>query len=179
ALTYEAFGEGSFAPRAALLSIGAPLYHYVDTSAYIAPLALFLAIIAIVSAFRRRGGDVRLWFWLAVAIGAFPGIVGTYTPFSSVIYPLPVINQFRVPSRHTFEWTLAVSVLAAYGWDAVADYFARRQRIAISANRVGVIIACALLLTGAVIAALWWRGTAQPPVPNPTIYTGLPEGPYS
>src|SRR5260370_1129273 len=68
ALSYEVFGEGSFTPREALLSIGAQLYHYVDTSAYVAPLALLFALTAVVSAWRAGAArDSRIWFWLAVA----------------------------------------------------------------------------------------------------------------
>src|SRR5205085_9320908 len=117
ALSYEAFGEGSFAPREALRSTFAPLYHYVDTSAYLAPLALLLATVAIVCAFSRRVRDARLWFWLAAALTAFVPMLGTHTPFYALAYRVPVLNQFRVPSRHTFEWTFATSILAAYGWD--------------------------------------------------------------
>ena len=180
ALTYEAFGEGSFAPREALLSVGAPLYHYVDTSAYLAPLALLLALCAIICALsRRRSADARLWFWLAVALCGFALMLGAHTSLYRFVYRVPVLNQFRVPSRHTFEWTLAVSILAAYGWDAVANYFARRrQTTTIRARAFDVTLALALLFIGIVVAALWWRATAQPPVPNPSIYTGLTETYY-
>ncbi len=177
ALSYETFGEGSFTLREALLSIGAPLYHYVDTSAFLAPLALLLALCAVACAGCGRLRDARVWFWLAVALGAFLLILGTHTPIYHLVYHVPVLNQFRVASRHTFEWTLATSILAAYGWDAGADYFARR-RAATHVGRRDVYIMFALLALGGAIAALWWRATSIPPVPNPAIYTGLPEAAY-
>ena len=178
ALGYEAFGEGSFTPREALLSIGAPLYHYVDTSAYLAPLALLLAAAAIVFAARGLVRDTRLWFWLAVAVVAFLLLLGTNTPLYRLAYRVPVLNQFRVPSRHTFEWTLAVSILAAYGWDAVANRFAQRQRATPRASRFDLPVALTLLAAGVACAALWWRATSRPPAPNLAIYTGLPEKSY-
>jgi len=120
ALSYNTFGEGSFTAREAVLSIGAPLYHYVDTSAYIAPIALGCALIAVYAALRGQLRDARVWFWLVVAVVAFLLMIGANTPLYRLVFHIPVLNQFRVPSRHTFEWTLAVSVLAAYGWDSLA-----------------------------------------------------------
>ncbi|HEX8072000.1 MAG TPA: hypothetical protein VF546_18775 [Pyrinomonadaceae bacterium] len=188
-LSYEAFGEGSFAPREAALSILAPLYHYVDTSAYLAPLALLLAAVAIVCAWRgRTPRDARLWFWVAVAGAAFLLMLGAHTPLYRLVYLVPVVNSFRVPSRHAFEWTLALAVLAAYGWDATAAYFRARRRAADEAggstthgrggHNFRLAVALLLFAVGCVVAALWWRATSAPPVPNPSIYTGLPEAYY-
>jgi hypothetical protein len=178
-ISYERFGEGSFTLREALLSIGAPLYHYVDTSAYLSPLALSLAVCAIAFALReRKRADTRLWFWSAAALVAFILVLGANTPLYRLVYLIPVLKQFRVPSRHTFEWTFAVSILAAYGWDGIAEYFARRREERKQASRLGLPIALTLLTLGLVVGALWWRATSKPPTPDPTIYTGLPEVSY-
>jgi len=178
-LSYEAFGEGSFTLREALLSIGAPLYHYVDTSVYLAPLAILLAACAIILALLGpERVDARLWFWMLAAIVAFLLLLGTHTPLYRLVYRMPIQNQFRVPSRHTFEWTFAVSILAAYGWDAVAAYFARRAQPRTRTIRLELSIALVLLVLGLVVGAWWWRATSKPPVPNPSIYTGLPEASY-
>ncbi|MFL6211178.1 MAG: hypothetical protein ACJ74W_20180 [Pyrinomonadaceae bacterium] len=177
-LTYEIFSEGSFTLREAVLSIGAQLYHYVDTGTYVTPLALVLAIVAIVWAARRRIDDTRIWFWLAVAIVAFVLLLGESTPVNQLVYRLPVINKFRVPSRHTFEWTLALSILAAYGWDAVADYYKRWHAQQQQQGRRLTLIATLLLGATIIVGALWWRAVVQPPQPNPSIYTGLPERAY-
>src|SRR5206468_3923261 len=104
ALSYSTFGEGSFTAREALLSIGAPLYHYIDTSGYVAPLALVGTAFAIYAAIRGRVRDARFWFWLAVAVVGFLLMLGTNTPLHQLVYRVPVLNQFRVSSRHTFEW---------------------------------------------------------------------------
>ncbi|MDQ3908378.1 MAG: hypothetical protein M3268_08525, partial [Acidobacteriota bacterium] len=185
------------------------LYHYVDTGTYVAPLALLLALCAVVAALRARGrAEARVWFWLAVAAVSFLLLLGSNTPLNRLAYHVPVIRQFRVPSRHTFEWTLAVSVLAAYGWDAVAAWFARRRELvtikgsarggttrekatgdrttderatgerATRARGLNLVVALALLAAGLFVGAMWWRATSRPPVPNPSIYTGLPESSY-
>jgi Bacterial membrane protein YfhO len=173
-LSYEAFGDGSFTLREALLSIGAPLYHYIDTSAYLTPLVLALAITAAVCAWLGRGTrDPRIWFWLAVAVVGFVLMLGAHTPAYRIVYHVPVLNSFRVPSRHTFEWTLAISILSAFGWDLVADYFERRR--ATTSRKLENVMVLLLFLIAGVVGLLWWRATYTPPAPNPSIYTGLPE----
>ena len=172
-LSYNTFGEGSFTLREALLSIGAPLYHYVDTSAYIAPLALVCLLIALIAVVRGRLRDARFWFWLAVAVVSFLLMLGTNTPLYQLVYRLPVLSQFRVPSRHTFELTLAISVLAAYGWDELSTIINSRAR-----GNWQWIAAASLALISVVIGVLWWRGTQARPDPNPNIYTSLAESTY-
>ncbi len=184
ALTYEVFSEGSFTMREALLSLGAQLYHYVDTGTYVAPLALLLALIAVVCcALRGRNADARVWFWALVAVVAFILLLGANTPLNRVVYRLPVVNKFRVPSRHTFEWTLAISILAAYGWDATTAYFKRRRERRTHNSKLNtynfeLITALLLLAITITVGALWWRAIVQWPEPNPTIYTALPERSY-
>ena len=177
-LSYQGFGEGAFSPREALLSIGAPLYHYVDTSAYVTPLALILSAIALVSGWRRRARhDSRIWFWLIAAVVAFLLMLGPHTPLYRIAYLVPVLNSFRVASRHTFEWTFALSVLAAFGWDTVADYF--RNTISRNSDTKLHLLGVAILIVVTVVTGVvWWFAANTPPRPNPSIYTGLPESIY-
>ncbi|HYX42052.1 MAG TPA: hypothetical protein VE821_10165, partial [Pyrinomonadaceae bacterium] len=100
--------------------------------------------------------------------------LGPNTPLYQLVYRVPVLNQFRVPSRHTFEWTLAVSLLAAYGWDLLAPVLARRARKGASYWIVAALIAAACVG----VSVLWWRATQLRPEPNPNIYTYLTEPIY-
>ena len=176
-LTYARFSEGSYSLREALLSLGAPLYHYVDTSPYVTPLALILAVFAVALYSGRQGRfDVRIWFWLLVAIVSFLLLLGSNTPLHRVVYWIPVLNQFRVPSRHTFEFTLSVSILAAFGWDWIVSLVKTTSEQ--TSRRRNIAVALILLTTSIVIGVLWWKATAKPPVPHPTIYTGLSESSY-
>lgn len=173
-LTYEIFSEGSFTLREAVLSLAAPLYHYVDSGTYVTPLAFVMCLVAVIALLKRRVRDERIWFWMIVAVVAWLLLLGASTPLNRFIYHVPVLNSFRVPSRHTFEWTLAISVLAAFGWDIVEDYF--RRRIDQSAGPKYSLIAATLLLAASVlVAVLFWNAVVQLPQPNPSIYTGLPE----
>ena len=177
-LTYELFSEGSFTIGEAVLSLGAPIYHYIDSGTYLTPLAFVMALVAIGSIVRRRVKDERIWFWLFTAAVAFLLLLGPNTPLNWLVYHIPVLNGFRVPSRHTFEWTLAVSVLAAFGWDIVEAYFRRGQSERAVATNHKTIVAVALIVAAAIVGVLFWRALSQEPEPNPSIYTGLPERLY-
>jgi len=157
-ITYDFFSQGSFTPSAAILSFIAPLYHYIDVTTYVAPLACALALYAVLWAMRRREtSDPRICFWLAVAVGALLFMLGEHTPLYHFAYYIPIINLFRIPSRHAFEWTFALSLLAAYGWDALRATYAARQRIETEASdrRRSFVVAALLALT-ALVGALWF-----------------------
>src|SRR5262249_45521361 len=147
-----------------------PLYHYIDTTGYLAPLGIVCAIIAIYAAIRGRVRDARLWFWFVVAVVAFLLMLGTNTPFYQLIYRVPVLNQFRVPSRHSFEWTLAASVIAAYGWDALEVHAEKKSR---KPRRPEMAIIVALFVITGLTGAMWFRAVDVPPTTNPTIFTAL------
>ncbi|HEY6230958.1 MAG TPA: YfhO family protein [Pyrinomonadaceae bacterium] len=156
-LTYDLFTQGSFAPSPLLKSNLAPLFYPYDVHSYVLPLALALAGVS-VYAYWRNGlrRDSRVLFWLATAIVALILMLGAYTPFYRVIYHLPLLNRFRVPARHTFEWTFAVAVLASYGWEVVADWV-RRLRTRHPRSEALTRGSAIILLAAAVgVGAAWW-----------------------
>ncbi|MDT7602615.1 MAG: hypothetical protein QOF61_612 [Acidobacteriota bacterium] len=183
ALAYEVFSDGAFTPFEALRSLVAPPYHLIEVTTYVAPVALALAIVGACVAWRSR--DARTVFWIVVAVLSFLLMLGTATPLNWIVYHLPALNRFRYPSRHAFEWSFAVALLAARGFDALAS--ARQvgaddardvpatslwSRLLHSrANRLAVgwvlVVACAL------VGLLWWHDAmrrASPPL------TGLDMG---
>lgn len=131
-LTYETFGEGSFTLRQALESFALPLFPQTDVVAYVAPLAFALATVGAWCALRRaeRRRDPRPLFWLCVAAAAFVLMLGATTPLYRLVYQLPVLSRFRVPSRHTAEWTFSLAILAAYGFDFMTRKVAARAKSA-------------------------------------------------
>ncbi|PWT89022.1 MAG: hypothetical protein C5B55_12070, partial [Blastocatellia bacterium] len=173
-ITYQRFSEGSFSFKEALLSIGAPLYHYVDTSTFLAPIALLFAVACLVLYSRRDRSDSRSLFWIITALVSFVLLLGSNTPLSRVAYLIPVLKQFRVPSRHTFEWTLAVSILAAYGWDRTRSLVRGSKKL--QTRNILAAVALAVLAIG--IGFFWWRLASAPAQPHPTIFTNLHEGAY-
>ncbi len=159
-ISYEQFSEGAFRFSMAWKSWLDPFHIFGDVTAYVSPLVVLLAIIAVVTAWRKR--EPRVWFWLLVAVVGWLLMIGPATPLFKLVFQLPVINHFRVPSRHSFEWTFAVSVLAAYGWDVVGAWFAR-----VKTNFANYAVAVVLLIASLLIGAAWYRATAAMfPVPD-------------
>ncbi|HUE84325.1 MAG TPA: YfhO family protein [Pyrinomonadaceae bacterium] len=157
-LTYEMFGEGSFTFSQAVRSFLLPLYteRFADVTSFVPPLVFLLAVVAVVSAFRSTTVDLRIWFWFAVAIISAVLMLGPYTPLYKLAYQVPLLNQFRVPSRHAFEWTFALSILGAYGWDSLKWHRTKADKRPSSLSTLIVIV---LLVLSGIVAALWWRAT--------------------
>ncbi|HEV2884273.1 MAG TPA: YfhO family protein, partial [Pyrinomonadaceae bacterium] len=165
-LNYQLLTQGSMNPLLLVNSFITPLFHVIDMTAYVPPLAVLLGAIAVYGHIRWSNGkrDLRVYFWLTLAVLAGILMMGSWTPFYRIVYHLPLLNRFRVPSRHTFEWTFAVGVLAAYGWDTLAQ-IVRQRREAIQ-DKASLIFYVALLLFvfSAVAGGLWWW--KQPQVPG-------------
>ena len=120
-LTYRTFTQLSTPPWMWWRSVLLPLYFRIESSPYVAGLVLLLAIVGAIGALRRPRPNFRAMFWIIVALLSFFLMLGgTLKPYKLVYY-IPVLNRFRGPSRHSFEWTFALSVLAAYGWDALSS----------------------------------------------------------
>jgi hypothetical protein len=156
-LSYEIFSGGSFTVTEALRSLVAPLYHFnYEVSAYVAALTGLLAITGAFAALRAPRANLRVFFWLGLAVLAFLLMMGGHTPLYRLAYHLPVINLFRIPWRHAFEWTFAVSILSAYGWDATAAFLNRRAEVKqkMSSNVIGGALIVACLAVGFALSKL-------------------------
>ncbi len=154
-LTYEHFSEGSFPLYLAVKSIFDPIHNVGDVTTYVPPLVLLLAFAAFAIALVTRHRDRRIFFWFIVAITAFILILGSFTPFYRFVYHIPFVNRFRVPARHTFEWTFALSVMAAYGWDALQAYITRKSAARRDWISAGFFLLC--LVLGTVTGFGWWQ----------------------
>jgi hypothetical protein len=159
-LEYGVFSGNSFNLSMSLKSLVAPLSPAVfpfDTSAYMAPLALLLALYAVVRALRKRQ-DARIFFWVLTAAIGWLLMLGEFLPFYRLLYYVPLLNLFRAPARHAFEWTFALSILAAYGWDAVRSRLSSRpgredeQPSQKEKLALGLLVGLSLMA-----AAVWWR----------------------
>ena len=154
-LSYEILTQGSFTISQLLRAIVKPLFFGTDMYAFVPPLSLGLALVAVVSYFKQRN-DSRILFWLVIALVSLVLMLGHNTPVYRIVYQIPILNRFRVPSRHSFEWTFAISVLGAFGWDFVLS--ALRERRAIRERSFAVSIGLTLLAI--VVGGIWWRQIA-------------------
>lgn len=123
-LNYDTFSTGSFTAKQIWKSFALPLYNFnYETTAYVPGLAGVCVLAALVWLVRHPRTQWRMWFWLGLAMAGFLLIQGDGTPLYRVIYHLPLVNLFRIPWRHAFELTLGLSMLAAFGWDAVRAWY--------------------------------------------------------
>src|SRR6185369_9437826 len=131
-LTYDTFTEGSYTLYSAVKSFMAPRFNMVDMPVYVPPISLLMAIagVAITVIFRAgRKLDPRIFFWAVLAVIASVLLLGNNSPLYRILYYIPFLNLFRVPARHVIEWSFAVAVLSAFGWDALkAITFKRRSK---------------------------------------------------
>lgn len=92
---------------------GAP--NCAELSGYVGVIGIALAAIAFVV---RR--DRIVIFWTSIAVVSLLLALGGSLPWlAKLIFNIPLINQFRVPGRHIYEFTVAVSVLAGLGLAAL------------------------------------------------------------
>ena len=86
-----------------------------ELTGYVGLLSLILAALGLIATKKK---SISL-FWLCVALLAFLLVLGDATPLARLVYHLPILSSFRVPSRHFMEFTVATSVLAGFGVAAI------------------------------------------------------------
>jgi len=97
----------------ALNDSGGPLL----ISLYLGAPVLLLALAGGVLTRRSRSTI----FWCAVALVALIAAFGSYTPvYRALQRAVPALTLLRYPSKYVVFTTLAVAILAAFGWDALS-----------------------------------------------------------
>ena len=111
-------------------------------SAYLFPgyLPVVLALIAIVPAGAARIRDRRMCFYALLALVSVLLFISPPLSLWPAVYWLPVLNFIRATSRFMILTTLAIAVLAAYGFDRLTMKLPSRART------VAALTAGALLL---------------------------------
>lgn len=156
-LTYQTFSEGGFTPLKTLKLFLAPIHNLNwEASPFVASLAFVLAIVAVIAAFRSPSSHRRMFFWLGLALLGWLLMLGDHTPLSRWAFQIPVYNRFRLPWRHTFEWSLAISVLAAFGFD-VLKTIAGRKFDSGEIQKREVLAGLILVVNLIAVGAGWWR----------------------
>ncbi|MEO6725258.1 MAG: YfhO family protein [Blastocatellia bacterium] len=157
-LTYEIFSGGGFTPWQTFIAFFAP-YHNLNWEAtpYVAVLTGVLALAAVVAALRSPLTHRRVLFWLGLALLGWILMMGDHTPLYKLAFHIPVVNRFRLPWRHTFEWSFAVSVLGAFGFDVLRNFFTRRQKEGVRQREA---LTGLILFAGMIAAGIgWWRAS--------------------
>ncbi|MBI3914192.1 MAG: YfhO family protein, partial [Chloroflexi bacterium] len=127
-------------------AIEGPFDPNVEFFGYVGLMPLGLAIAAL--AMRR---DRRVWFWVAIIIGALALAIGSYNPFYELLFNVPVFNRFRVPARFLLWFIFAMAFLAALALDELARRLEATDRARRAAT--GIAIAFGILIVAAFLAA--------------------------
>nr|MBN2278441.1 DUF3367 domain-containing protein [candidate division Zixibacteria bacterium] len=112
-----------------------------EYSAYISPLAVILAVAALILAFRKSRA------WLVVGLFFFLFGLGHFSDFSpwNLILHIPGFSSIRSPAR-TFQFVvLATAILSGIGLDVLT---ARLKSATSVKNALSLSIICLILLTG-------------------------------
>ena len=57
------------------------------------------------------------YFWIFIAIFSFLLVLGGTAPYYKYLYYVPLYNKFRAPTKHWFEFGMAFSILAGFGFN--------------------------------------------------------------
>ncbi len=156
-LSYEIFSGGGFTPIQSLKAFIAPYYHLNwEATPYVALLCVMLAVMAVIAAFRSPTKHRRIFFWLLIALFGWLLMMGDNTPLYRLAFHIPLFNRFRLPWRHTFEWSFAVSILGAFGFDIVRNFFADNAKADVQ-KRWQSLIGLILLIGLIGLSIAWWQ----------------------
>jgi hypothetical protein len=165
-LSVEASAIGSVAPQALLVgwlfpSLEVPRVLNPQWTAYVGPLPLVLAGVAIWGALRRRSAvspgqtwgpppapaliaiRARIWWLSGLAVAGIVLALGGYTPVYWLVQRTPLLTYFREPSRFLLWCVLALALLAAFGLDRLLQTSASER-----VDSVGSALSR--------LAARWW-----------------------
>lgn len=177
--SYDAFTSWSFHPKESLgwivpgfygwhdpVAAGLPSAYRGDwpfclTTEYFGLLPWMLAAAALGAAWAAAPGSRRLLarpeaFFAGLALFSFLAGIGKHFPLHLLFYHLPIYNGFRTWTRFLCLLTFSVSVLAAYGWDALTGDgdWAPAWRAALGLAAAAALIAVlALALAGGSVQA--------------------------
>ncbi|MGI9165178.1 MAG: YfhO family protein [Pyrinomonadaceae bacterium] len=162
-LSYELFIEGAYTLTQWFKAFLFPI-HYINNATPCVPLiAIMLAVFAVIAATRDSRRDVRIFFWLAVAIASWVLMLGPNTPIYQGLHYIPFVNRFRAPARHAFEWTFAVAVLSAYGWNAAGAFLSHARDVLNQSEAKKKFYCLAMMLAALAVTILWRADFAKVP----------------
>jgi len=169
-----AYGNNATEPAGGwyLPYFGAP--NHTELVGYVGLLPLALAAIGAANWRRVR----EAWFWAVVAGACLVLVAGPATPLAWVLYHTPGYHNFRAPSRHFLEFSLAVAVLAGAGASAMEQMTPSRRAkwgaAAAIAMMIGIGLAWLALTRANVAAAAAAKGLAWSAVPWRNAAVGVP-----
>ena len=135
----QIFGEDVYQPLSELGTSG------LDIELYFGSIVLAVIIFAIIKC--RKNYYFKLS--LGIMIGGFIyASNGCFTPLAKILYHIPLINSFRVPSRFLFVFIFFAYVVFAIGLNKIIEEFKGNTLFIIL---IGEVLLCALFLIISII----------------------------
>jgi hypothetical protein len=128
------FGEG--------MTIGIR-HNFAETACYVGILPLLLALFALVRTTGKTNNRAGVLF--AGGLGLLALLMALGTPVNALFYFLvPGFGQSGSPARVLVLWSLAVAILAAFGWDQLTHLKPTKREISITFGIFLVLFALGL-----------------------------------
>ena len=144
---------------------------------YLGLIPIVLAVVGLSSVVGRATGAL---FWLAVSaagvffsLGPVIAVAGRNlwaSPLYEMVFGLPLLSSFRAPNRTSVLALLGVSVLAAYGVQAIIKKARRQQTLA----GLGLLV---VLVVAILDTSLWGTPYPSKPVDVPALYHQIASDP--
>jgi len=154
-IDYGYFSSFSFNPKLLILTFfpyifGNPFYQVQSVPTYFGPwnyteMVIYFGIATTpLTLFGFFTKNKHKYIWIFLMVFSFFLVLGGHTPLYKLMYYVPLFNMFRVPARNWFEFGLAFSITAGFGF----DYFINLEKVKTKKIITGLLIFFGAILTG-------------------------------
>ncbi len=122
--------------------------NFIERTFYPGLVTILLSFVGL----QRRKENRLVWFWVVVFIISLFLTLSHTLPLARWMFLVPGLNNFRVPARHVYEMTLALTMLSGFGSAAIHQRYANYKVVMQAVISTGIIF----LIAG---AAIWLYST--------------------
>ncbi|MGQ9707013.1 MAG: YfhO family protein [bacterium] len=91
---------------------------YFESVYFIGLLPFFLSVLSLFTGFNDEKKRLKWFFITIILIGIFFAL-GRFNPLAKLTLKLPPLSLFRIPSRYMFLTITSISILSAFGFEAL------------------------------------------------------------
>jgi len=74
------------------------------------------------------------YFWIFIAIFSFLLVFGGTAPYYKLMYHVPLYNKFRIPTKNWYEFGMAFSIIAGFGFNYFIENVNKKIKKSITAS---------------------------------------------
>ena len=120
--------------------------NFIERTNYPGLVTILLSFVGL----QRHKENRLVWFWVVVFIISLLLTLSHTLPLARLMFLVPGLNSFRVPARHVYESTLAMTVLSGFGAAAIHQRSANHKVVTRAVISTGIIFVVAS-------AAIWFN----------------------